>query len=262
MRRMLRICIAVLVLASGGTAMAAEDVDLELVLLADATGSITDSEITFQRQGYAQALTHPDVLGAINSGLHQRIVVTYVEWGDFTSQDVVVPWRVIDGASSADAFAAELLGKPRRARGRNAIGQALMLGKSLIEGNAFEAPRKVIDLSADSANNWNGIPLAQARASVLEAGMTINGLAILCRACGGRPVTYDLEQAFEDTIIGGPESFVITADDMQRFAIAVRNKLILEIAGHWNPGPAHEAPDPDHPSFKSGPVTWAKAPYR
>ena len=45
-----------------------EDVDLELVLLADATGSIDDSEIMFQRKGYAEALVSADVLDAIRSG--------------------------------------------------------------------------------------------------------------------------------------------------------------------------------------------------
>ena len=38
---------------------AAERVDLELVLLADASGSIDEAEIRFQRQGYASAITHP-----------------------------------------------------------------------------------------------------------------------------------------------------------------------------------------------------------
>ncbi len=32
-------------------------------------------------------------------------------------------------------------------------------------------------------------------------------------------------------IIGGPGSFVITADKNRRFAAAVRRKLVLEIAG-------------------------------
>ena len=89
----------------------------------------------------------------------------------------------------------------------------------------------MIDLSADSANSWNGIPLATAREQVVAAGITINGLAILCRFCSGRPVTYDLEKAFEDTIIGGPDAFVVTADDMQQFSTAVKRKLVLEIAG-------------------------------
>jgi hypothetical protein len=107
-------------LLGGGTATA-ETVDLELVLLADASGSIDDGEIRFQRQGYAQAITHPEVLAAIASGFNQRIAITYVEWGDFTSQEVVVPWRIVDGAASAKAFADELLSVPRKAHGRNAI---------------------------------------------------------------------------------------------------------------------------------------------
>jgi hypothetical protein len=44
----------------GGYAAAAETVDLELVLLADASRSIDDAEIRFQRQGYAGAITAPD----------------------------------------------------------------------------------------------------------------------------------------------------------------------------------------------------------
>jgi hypothetical protein len=72
---------------------AAETVDLELVLLADASRSIDDAEIRFQRQGYAAAITHPEVLGAIAQGFEQRIAVTYVEWGEASSQEVVVPGR-------------------------------------------------------------------------------------------------------------------------------------------------------------------------
>lgn len=55
-------------------------------------------------------------------------------------------------------------------------------------------------------------------------------LAVLCRHCSGRPVSYDLEQAFADRIIGGPGAFVVTADSTATFADAVRKKLILEIA--------------------------------
>jgi Protein of unknown function (DUF1194) len=209
---------------------AAEEADLELVLLADSTGSIDNAEIMFQRRGYAEALVSADVLDAIRTGARQKIAVTYVEWGDFTSQDIVVPWRIIGDAASAQAFAAELMEKPRRARGRNAIGQALVYGMSLIEQNDIEAYRKVIDISADSANSWNGVPLSEARDQVVASGITVNGLAVLCRQCSGRPVSYDLEDAFEKTIIGGPDAFVITADDMQQFSTAVKRKLILEIA--------------------------------
>ena len=122
--------------------------ELELVLLADATGSIDDAEIRFQRQGYAEAITHPDVVNAIASTVSGRIAVTYVEWGNVVEQDVVVDWTIIDGAQSAAAFAEELMVPPRRPRGGNAIGAALLFGKSRIEGNAIEGMRRVIDISA------------------------------------------------------------------------------------------------------------------
>src|SRR5687768_12702584 len=82
---------------AAGTARAAERVDLELVLLADASGSIDKGEIRFQRQGYDAAITHPEVLAAISQGFSQRIAVTFVEWGSEGSQEVVVPWTVVDG---------------------------------------------------------------------------------------------------------------------------------------------------------------------
>ena len=222
-----------------GPVAAAERVDLELVLLADASGSIDDAEIHFQRQGYAAAITHPEVLAAIAQGYDQRIAVTYVEWGQVDSQEVVVPWTIIDGADSAGAFAEVLLAQPRRAFGRNAIGSALAVGQALIEANDIAGTRKVIDVSADSANNWGGISIPEARQTALAADIVINGLAILCRPCSGRPNAYDLEAAFAQTIIGGPASFVIRADGDDRFAEAVRKKLILEIAG------TQPAPDAD-----------------
>ncbi len=238
MRRLIGTAAIVLALL-GGNAHAGEKVDLELVLLADASGSIDDAEILFQRQGYATAITDPVVLSAIAGGFDQKIAVTYVEWGDMLSQEVVVPWTIIDGPDSAAAFAQALLNTPRRAFGRNAIGAALVAGQALIEGNDIEGHRKVIDFSGDSANNWNGISIFEARASVLAAEIVINGLAILCRDCSGRPVSYDLEAAFANSIIGGPGSFVITADGRERFAQAVRQKLILEIAG-LQPGEEHK----------------------
>ncbi len=222
----------------------AEELDLELVLLADATGSIDDAEIRFQRQGYAAALTHPQVLAAITDSLTGRIALTYVEWGDEFSQDVVVPWTIIDGAESADHFAKALLAAPRKAFGYNAIGSAISKAQELIEENDITGLRRVIDFSADSANNWSGPSIETARAAALEARITINGLAILCREqdCSGRPNAYDLEAAFAERIVGGPGSFVITVDGRESFAEAVRKKLILEIA--WPdprpPGPIDE----------------------
>ncbi len=232
---LLRVLIFILLAAGfGGVSGAnAEDVDLELVFLADSSGSIDSAEANFQRQGHAEALMHPEVLSAIGQGLLRRIAVTYVEWGDANHQDVVVPWTIIDGLESAKVFASTLSTAPRRAYGYNAIGSALAKAHELIDTNDIRGTRRVIDLSGDSANSWDGISIHDARNAAVAAGIVINGLPILCREpnCGGRPVAYDVEKAFQERIIGGPGAFVITAKDRESFEMAVRRKLILEIAG-------------------------------
>ena len=234
MRKAVAAALAIIGLLCGGSA-AGEEVDLELVLLADASGSIDDAEIRFQRQGYATAITDKEVLAAITGGYYRRIAVTYVEWGNEMSQEVVVPWTVIDGQATAENFAKALLERPRLAVGMNAIGSALAAGHALIEGNTIKGIRRVIDFSGDSANNFGGIPITQARDAAVRDDIVINGLAILCSGCSGQPVSYDLEAAFEELIIGGPGSFVVTAEKNDQFAEAVRKKLILEIADRWVP---------------------------
>ena len=227
------------VAAVTASAAAAEQVDLELVLAADASGSIDEGEIRLQREGYAAAITSGEILDAIGVGYLGRIAVTYVEWGDQDSQEVVVPWTVIDGPASAAAFADRLLDTPRLAFGRNAIGSAIDFSQRQIEGNAFDGERRVIDVSADSSYSWGGVPLALARDRAIAAGITINGLAVLCRECSGRPMGGDLEGEFARRIIGGPASFVVTADGDTSFEDAVRKKLLLEIAGTGGPPRPH-----------------------
>jgi hypothetical protein len=233
MRARLFVFVCGVLFLAGLASAKAEDADLELVFLADSSGSIDSAETLFQRRGHAEAITHPDVISAISQGLLQRIAVIYVEWGNMHNQDVVVPWTIIDGPESAKAFAEKLLAAPRRAYGYNAIGSALAKGQELIEGNDIRGTRMVMDLSGDSANSWDGLPISTARDASVAAGIVINGLPILCRErnCGGRPVSYDLEKAYEEQIIGGPGAFVVTAKDRESFEMAVRRKLILEIAG-------------------------------
>lgn len=201
---------------------------LELVLLADASGSIDAEELAFQRQGYAQAMTDPLVISAIRNSIYGNVAVTYVEWA--TNTDVVVDWMIIDSEETAAAFAGALTGPPRRASGRNAIGGALLKGKELIETNDIFAPRAVIDFSGDSIGNSSGPSISAARDEVLNAGITINALPIL-RPEDGRRAGLNLEEEYTNRIIGGPGAFMVTAESRETFGQSVRRKLILEIAG-------------------------------
>ena len=139
----------------------------------------------------------------------------------------------IDGPKSASDFAAALSGAGRNAFGRNAIGAALLDGKRLIENNAFDGWRKVIDFSGDSPNSFSGPPIEAAGQEVIAAGITINALPILCRFCD-TPARYpDLGVIYEELIIGGRGAFVVTAESEEDLAEAIRRKLILEISGSF-----------------------------
>ncbi|PSK80149.1 uncharacterized protein DUF1194 [Limimaricola soesokkakensis] len=217
-----------ILLACTSVAQDRREVGLELVLLADASPSIDEKELAFQRQGYAMAMTDPRVIGAIENSAYGTIAVTYVEWAGNTA--VVVDWTIIDGPESASAFAEALVKPPRLAFGNNRIGGALLEGKRLIETNDIDAPRAVIDFSGDSIREFSGPSIARARREVLAAGITINALPIL-RPNDGRRAGPNLEAEYAKRIIGGPGAFMVTADSYATFAAAVRRKLIREIAG-------------------------------
>jgi Protein of unknown function (DUF1194) len=210
----------------------AEPVDLELVFAADGSGSIDSDELHLQRQGWADALTGKDVLDAIKDGSNGAIAVAFMEWGGPNSQVLIVDWHVIRDEASAEIFAGKLTNAPRGATGYNSISNAIDFSVRLVESNAHEGTRKVIDVSGDGPN-IGGRSLDQARAEALAKGFTINALAIRRPGSGrpGGPGGMPLEDYYGQSVIGGPGSFVETASETQPFAVAARRKLLTEIAG-------------------------------
>lgn len=210
----------------------AEPVDIELVFAADGSGSIDDAELRLQRQGWADALTSKDVLDGIRDGAVGAIAVAFMEWGGPQSQVLIVDWHVIRDAASAKVFADKLTAAPRGAYGYNSISNAIDFSVRLVESNAHEGTRKVIDVSGDGPN-MGGRPLASARADALAKGFTINALAIRRPGSGrpGGPGGMSLETYYGEEVIGGPGAFVEVADEMRPFAVAARRKLLTEIAG-------------------------------
>jgi Protein of unknown function (DUF1194) len=227
MRRLLAFCLMLWLTGP----VAAQQVDLELVLAADGSGSIDDDELQLQRNGWADAITSPDVLKAIEQGLIGTIIVQYMEWGSATSQVVIVDWMEISDTASAAAFADALRTRPRGASGYNSISNAIDFSVRQVEGNRWRGLRKVIDVSAD-AGNRGGREMRNARDDAVAAGYTINALTI---DRGKRPGLISgyatLEDYFRAEVIGGPGAFVEIAGASQPFTLAARRKLVQEIAG-------------------------------
>ena len=135
--------------------------------------------------------------------------MTYFEWAGMHHQQIIVPWRLIDGPESADGFAADI-GRARYTRAsRTSISGALLFAAPLFEGSGYRGVRRVIDVSGDGVNN-NGPLVTVTRDEVLAKGITINGLPILLKRPNASTLDIDqLDIYYEDCVIGGPGAFVI-----------------------------------------------------
>ncbi|HWN52639.1 MAG TPA: DUF1194 domain-containing protein [Xanthobacteraceae bacterium] len=216
---------ALAVLLAGGTPAAAAEVevDLQLVLAVDASGSVNMYRFELQKRGYAAAFRNPRVLSAIRSGMSQAIAVTMHQWTGPRLQVHVVPWMVVKDEASAEALAAAIENTPRKLfGGGTSISGAIDYSRLILAQSPFTATRRTIDVSGDGANNI-GRPARVARDEAVRDGITINGLPILS-------VEPDLDTYYFENVIGGPGAVMVPADSYESFAEAILKKLIIEIA--------------------------------
>ena len=206
-----------------GPALAQTPVDLQLALAVDASGSVDQRRFNLQKQGYVAAFQNPRVLAAIRSGPYQSIAVTMFQWTGPRLQSEVIPWMVIRDEASALDVSRAIDAVPRRIfGGGTSISGAIDFGVTRFARGELESDRKVIDISGDGANN-GGRPVSRARDDAVALGFTINGLPILS-------IEPWLEEHYREEVIGGPGSFLVSAQDFESFGEAIVKKLIAEIA--------------------------------
>jgi hypothetical protein len=209
----------------------ASTVDVELILAVDVSYSMDMDELAIQREGYAQAIVSKEFLQALKSLPNGRIAITYFEWAASSDQKIIIPWRLIDGPETADAVSNEILKTPIRRASRTSISGAIYFAMPLFDENPYHGLRRVIDISGDGPNN-NGAPVTGARDEALAKGITINGLPIMVKEPSYSTMDIDnLDFYYEDCVIGGPGSFVVSIKDREKFKEAIRTKLLLEVAG-------------------------------
>ncbi|MGZ3294663.1 MAG: DUF1194 domain-containing protein [Xanthobacteraceae bacterium] len=210
---------------------AAASVDIELILAVDVSYSMDMDELAIQREGYAQAIVSKEFLQALKSLPNGKISVTYFEWAASSDQKIIIPWRLIDGPETADAVADEIMKTPIRRASRTSISGAINFALPLFDEDPYHGLRRVIDISGDGPNN-NGGPVTVARDAALEKGIVINGLPIMVKEPSYSTMDIDnLDFYYEDCVIGGPGSFVVSIKDRDKFKEAIRAKLLLEVAG-------------------------------
>ncbi len=217
-----------------GPAFAQTVVDLELVIAVDVSLSMDLDEQRLQRDGYVMAFRNPEVHKAITSGPNGRIAVTYMEWAGPPTQQVVMPWTVIDGAQAARAFADRLEVAPISRARMTSISAALQYSGRLFESSGAKGIRRVIDVSGDGPNNA-GYPVVPIRDELVAKGIVINGLPIMLKLAQGFFDLAELDLYYTDCVIGGTGSFMIPIKQRDEFQTATRRKLLLEISGYEPP---------------------------
>ena len=224
LRKTLVSAVAAIVLATGAQA-STTNVDVELSLLIDVSGSVDNSEFDLQRKGYIDAFRKSSIVDSILStagGRLGKIAVEVVYWSSTSAQTRVVGWSLLDSAASISAFADTLATKARTSSGQTAIGSAIKFGADSIMSNLYEGTSKVIDVSGDGDNN-QGLSAMSGRDYALGLGITrINGVAI-----GGAA----LLDYYEKNVIGGTDAFALQASGFDTFGAAIERKLKAEIDG-------------------------------
>ncbi len=201
------------------------EVDVELLLAVDVSRSMDFEEVRIQREGYVAAIRHPDFINAVRDGLLGRIAISYFEWAGVVDPASRIDWTVIETPEDARAFADLLQERPIITSRRTSISAAIEEGTATLLSNQYAGMRRVIDVSGDGANNV-GLPVALVRDRAVEAGVVINGLAIMLRPSTAVP----LDEYYADCVIGGPGSFVLPVHRIEDFTAAIRRKLVLEIS--------------------------------
>ncbi|MBO6917996.1 MAG: DUF1194 domain-containing protein [Rhizobiaceae bacterium] len=214
----------------------AQDVDLELVLAMDASGSISEHEYMLQLNGTADAFLDSNIQAAITSGPRGKIAVAIVLWSDAAFPKANSGWHILDDEASIIAFSNLVRkfnltadNKMGANGGGTGIGAGVAEAIRLIRENNLNGERMVVDVSGDGIETdfWftrKTIMMPDAKLLAEINNVTINGLPILTR---DHP---DLDQYYRENVIFGPGAFIEKATDFDDFSRAIRRKLFREIA--------------------------------
>ncbi len=240
--RTIKLLLASLVVAAAlvpAAAKAADDVDLLLVLAVDVSRSIDAAKFQMQREGYAAAVADPRVIEAIQSGHTGRIGLSLVEWSGVGAQKVVIDWMTISDTASAKGFGDRLLEAPRSFADRTSISGAIEFAMAQFDKAPYRASRHTIDVSGDGTNNA-GRDVGFARDEAVAKDVTINGLVIL----SDNPMSWNpdhtnppggLANYYRNNVVGGPNAFVMVAENFNSFGQAIIKKMIAEVAQAHQP---------------------------
>ena len=189
-----RILLPVLMVFFGVVAPSAQavPVDIELALLIDGSGSISNGNYALQRDAYVDQLTH--FYNNHTYFQNQDIAISIYQFGKYPIQ--VFSETLIDGSDATmgfDSMIAALTGMTRPGspddfQNRTAIGDAINAA-TLEMGNTldFDGAKLIMDVSTDGQNNWGANPTAASLAAIAAGFDQVNCLGVGVGNCGWNP---------------------------------------------------------------------------
>lgn len=235
----------------------AVSVALELQLMIDTSGSVSQAEFELQRDGYVAAFQDSSVQSAIASSIG-GIAVSVGYFSTTATPGVPtdpmgtllnprIDWMHLTSATDATNFATLLSALPNTdndpvsngGTGETNIADGIRFGINSLAANSFEGQRRVIDISSDGVQNLDidnisgdaclmtvfqctDFVTAQ-RDLAQDMGITINGLAIT------DPIP-EIEDYFNAFVITD-DGFVLATDFDDSFADIITAKINSEILG-------------------------------
>ena len=126
------------------------NVDIELVLSVDVSGSISNGEFNLQQKGYVDAFKDPGLISAIED-LPNGLAVTLQYWSNSAHSEI--GWYLVKDAASAQAFSDAIAAAGRPSYGNTHLADAINSATNLLMTNDYKGQALVIDISGDGLDN-------------------------------------------------------------------------------------------------------------
>ena len=207
--------------------------DANIVTGLDISGSVEPRDAQIQIDGIAMAIRAPEIVAAIRSGRYGRVGFAVFVWAEGT-YPVLASWRLI--GSSADALSvsdevADRLhaiidsGIASRLGALTDLSGALDYGGGMLRSAPFPTLHPILNIVGNGIDNV-GDGARPARDRLVAQGITINGVAL--------GYDHSIYEYFHQSVIGGPDSFVLAANDPEKLIEVMARKFVTEIVLNVN----------------------------